>query len=344
MTVHARGVAPTAGGPVEDAPRDTGEAGGVLPPGDPAPRSTARGERDGRPRSSGWLPYALIAPAAVSLLVLLGYPLVRNALLSFQRLGRIEMISRATVWTGFDNYTELLGDEAFWTVVVRTFVFTAVNVVLIMGLGTLVGLLLNALGKKMRLVLSLALVMAWAMPVVASATVFRWLFDTQFGVVNWAMRTLGFAGYEQHNWFETGFSTLTIVTLMIVWASVPFVALNLYAGLTTIGGELYEAARVDGASNGRIFRSVVFPILKPFFLITTFLEIIWVFKAFAQIVALNNGGPDRGSETLPVFAYIEGMAQMNFGVAAAASVLTILILLVAMSFYFRLILKQEEEQ
>jgi len=162
--------------------------------------------------------------------------------------------------------------------------------------------------------------------------------------VNWAMRALGFSGYEQHNWFETGFSTLAIVTLMIVWASVPFVALNLYAGLTTIGGELYEAARVDGASNWRIFRSVVFPILKPFFLITTFLEIIWVFKAFAQIVALNKGGPDRASETLPVFAYVEGMAQMNFGVAAAASVLTILILLVAMSFYFRLILKQEEEQ
>ncbi|HZG04462.1 MAG TPA: sugar ABC transporter permease [Streptomyces sp.] len=344
MTVHVRGVAPAAGELPEDATRDAGGADGALPPGAPAPGGAGRKERAGRAPSSGWLPYALIAPAVVSLLVFLGYPLVRNLMLSFQQLGRTEMISRATVWAGFDNYTELLGDDAFWRVVVRTFVFMAVNVVLIMGFGTLVGLLLNALGKKMRLVLSLALVMAWAMPVVASATVFRWLFDTQFGVVNWAMRALGFSGYEQHNWFETGFSTLAIVTLMIVWASVPFVALNLYAGLTTIGGELYEAARVDGASNWRIFRSVVFPILKPFFLITTFLEIIWVFKAFAQIVALNKGGPDRASETLPVFAYVEGMAQMNFGVAAAASVLTILILLVAMSFYFRLILKQEEEQ
>ncbi|PJE96256.1 sugar ABC transporter permease [Streptomyces carminius] len=286
----------------------------------------------------------MTAPAVIALLVFLGYPLVRNLVLSFQQLGRTEMISRKTVWTGLGNYTELLADEFFWTVVTRTFVFTAANVVLIMVFGTLVGLLLNSLGGRMRLVLSLALVMAWAMPIVASATVFRWLFDTQFGVVNWALRTLGLDGYEQHNWFDTGFSTLAIVTLMIVWASVPFVALNLYAGLTTISGELYEAARMDGASNWRIFRSVVFPMLKPFFLITVFLEIIWVFKAFAQIVALNSGGPDRGSETLPVFAYIEGMAQMNFGVAAAASVLTILILLVAMSFYFRLILKQEEEQ
>ncbi|MBW1597127.1 sugar ABC transporter permease [Streptomyces sp. JJ38] len=314
------------------------------PPREPAPGPATPAPRPRRSLPSGWLPYLLIAPAVLALAVFLGYPLVRNVLVSLQQLGRVEMISRATVWTGFDNYTELLGDSAFWTVVGRTFAFMTVNVVLIMTCGTLIGLLLNRLGKVMRLVLSLALVLAWAMPIVASATVFRWLFDTQFGVMNWVMRSLGFEGYEQHNWFETGFSTLAIVTLLVVWASIPFVALNMYAGLTTISGELYEAARVDGASAWRIFRSVVFPMLRPFFLITTFLEIIWVFKAFAQIVALNSGGPNRESETLPVFAYVEGMSQMNFGVAAAASVLTILILLVAMSFYFRLILKQEDEQ
>ncbi|MCZ7416616.1 MULTISPECIES: carbohydrate ABC transporter permease [unclassified Streptomyces] len=329
MTVQTEGVTPVAEEP---------------PPREPAPGPATPAPRPRPSLPSGWLPYLLIAPAVLALAVFLGYPLVRNVLVSLQQLGRVEMISRATVWTGFDNYTELLGDSAFWTVVARTFAFMTVNVVLIMTCGTLIGLLLNRLGKTMRLVLSLSLVLAWAMPIVASATVFRWLFDTQFGVMNWVMRSLGFEGYEQHNWFETGFSTLAIVTLLVVWASIPFVALNMYAGLTTISGELYEAARVDGASAWRIFRSVVFPMLRPFFLITTFLEIIWVFKAFAQIVALNSGGPNRESETLPVFAYVEGMSQMNFGVAAAASVLTILILLVAMSFYFRLILKQEDEQ
>lgn len=330
MTVHTQGATSVA---VKEPPS-----------GDPAPDRSGPANRGRGSRPNGWLPYVLIAPAVVSLLVFLGYPLVRNVLLSTQQLGRTEMITRETVWTGFSNYTDLLTNDNFWTVVVRTFAFMAVNVVLIMVIGTLIGLLLGQLGKKMRLLLSLSLVMAWAMPIVASATVFRWLFDTQFGVMNWVMRCLGFEGYEQHNWFESGFSTLTIVTMLIVWASIPFVALNLYAGLTTISPELYEAARVDGASSWRLFRSVVFPMMKPFFLITTFLEIIWVFKAFAQIVALNGGGPDRASETLPVFAYIEGMAQMNFGTAAAASVLTILILLIAMSFYFRLILKQEEEQ
>ncbi|MDB1087535.1 sugar ABC transporter permease [Streptomyces sp. ACA25] len=307
----------------------------------PGTRPAGRGRRR---VPSGLMPYALIAPALLSLLLVLGWSLFRNAVISFQEFGRRQLISRTTEWTGFDNYVHVLNDPRFWSTVVRTFVFMAANVLLIMAVGTLLGLLLNRLGRKMRLVLSVSLVLAWAMPIIPSVTVFQWIFDTQFGLMNWFMRTLGFSGYEQHNWFGSGTSTLAIATVLIVWMSVPFVALNLYAGLTTISGEIYEAARMDGASPWRIFWSVVVPIMKPFFLITTFLEIIWVFKAFAQIYALNGGGPNRASETLPVMAYIEGMGQQQFGVAAAISVLTLLILLVAMSFYFRLILQQEKEQ
>ncbi|RKN40485.1 carbohydrate ABC transporter permease [Streptomyces hoynatensis] len=310
----------------------------------PGPLAGGPRARRGRRLPTGWVPYLLIAPAVVALLAVLGYALVRNLLISFQEFGRRQLISRTTEWTGLDNYREVLENDRFWDSLVRTFVFMAVNVVLIMVIGTLIGLLLNQLGRAMRLVLSISLVAAWAMPVTVSTTVFSWLFDTQFGVANWVMRHLGFSGYEQHNWFGSGLSTLTIATLLIVWGSVPFVALNLYAGLTTIGGEIYEAARMDGANAWRIFWSIVAPIMRPFFLITSFLEIIWVFKAFVQIYALNGGGPDRESETLPVMAYIEGMGQNQYGTGAAISVLTLVILLVAMSFYFRLILRQEREE
>lgn len=312
-----------------------------APTPEPAPAAPARR----RPRlPASWLPYLLLAPAVAALTGVLGVALLRNVAISFQDFGRTQLISRSTEWAGLENYRTVLEDPRFWSSLLRTFVFMAANVALIMVLGTLIGLLLNRLGRRMRLLLAVCLVAAWAMPVVATTTVFRWLFDTQFGVANWALRTLGFAGYEQHNWFSSGLSTLTIVTVLIVWASVPFVALNLYAGLTTISGEIYEAARVDGASSWRLFWSVVAPIMRPFFLITTFLEIIWVFKAFVQVYAMNSGGPDRESETLPVMAYIEGMMQNQYGSAAAISVLTLLILLVALSFYFRLILKQEKEQ
>ncbi|MEU9233280.1 carbohydrate ABC transporter permease [Streptomyces subrutilus] len=340
MTVHSQGAATSA-------PQDAPMKSAVPPPeapvsgsdrGRPSPRGA------GKSLPSGWLPYLLIGPAVLSLAVLLLYPLIKNVILSFQDINKIEFIQRKYPFAGFGNYTELLGDANFWTVVVRSFAFTLANVALIMVLGSLIGILLNKLGTKMRLVLSMALVMAWAMPIVASVQVFKWLFDEQFGVMNWLMRTAGFAGYEQHNWMETGLSTLVIVTILVVWGSIPFVALNMYAGLTTVGGELYEAARMDGANGWQTFWKIVFPNLKPFFLVTTFLEVIWVFKAFTQVYAMNKGGPDRASEILPVFAYVEGQSQAHYGLAAAISVLTIVILVVVMSFYFRLILKQEEEQ
>ncbi|WP_418959057.1 carbohydrate ABC transporter permease [Streptomyces tritici] len=339
MTVDSQGTAAAA---PQDAPGRAAETS-KNPPAPAGPKEVLQPPRGRRSLPAGVLPYLLVAPALLAMAALLLYPLIRNVILSFQQLDRKEFITRETVWTGFDNYTSLLGDSEFWTVVVRSVLFTGANVLVIMALGTGIGLLLNRLGKTMRLVLSLALMLAWAMPIIASVTIYRWLFDEQFGVANWVMRTLGFAGYEQHNWFETGLSTLTITGVLIVWGSVPFVALNMYAGLTTIGSELYEAARMDGANGWRTFWAVVFPNLKPFFLITTFLEIIWVFKCFAQVYAMNAGGPDRASETLPVFAYIEGVGQFHYGLAAAISVLTIVMLLAAMSFYFRLILKQEEE-
>nr|WSX49860.1 sugar ABC transporter permease [Streptomyces sp. NBC_00974] len=340
MTVHSQGAATSA---PQDAPqKSAGPAASPPPTGTKAASKSPRGGR--KPLPSGWLPYLLIGPAVLSMVTLLLYPLIKNIVLSFQKVDKIEFIQRKAPFNGVENYTQLLGDSQFWTVVVRSFVFTAANVFLIMVVGSLVGLLLNRLGKWMRLVLSMALVMAWAMPIVASVTVFQWLFDEQFGVMNWLMRTLGFSGYDQHNWFETGLSTMVIITVLVAWGSIPFVALNMYAALTTISGEMYEAARMDGANGWQTFWQVVFPNLKSFFLVTTFLEVIWVFKAFTQVYAMNKGGPDRSSETLTIYAYVEGQSQFHYGLAAAISVLTIVMLVIVMSFYFRLILKQEEEQ
>jgi N,N'-diacetylchitobiose transport system permease protein len=308
--------------------------------GDP-PAGTVR--RKGPGLAARGVPYLLILPALLATAALLAYPLVRNLLISFQDLGPFQLIQHTTQWDGFSNYTTQLTSSQFWHTTLRSLLFTVANVVLIMVFGALVGLLLNRLGKRMRLLLSIGLVLAWAMPVVAGTTVYQWLFDTQYGVVNWSLAKLGWHSMAGYDWFAGQFSTFAVITLMIVWQSVPFVAINLYAGLTTISAELFEAARMDGAGAWRTFRSVTFPILKPFFLSTTFLEIIWVFKAFTQVYALNGGGPEGLTETLPVYAFIEGVGNQHYGMGAAISTLTILILLVLMSYYFRIILKQEDD-
>jgi N,N'-diacetylchitobiose transport system permease protein len=289
-------------------------------------------------------PYLLLLPALLATLVLLGWPLVKNGMLSFQNLNPRQLIQHLTEWNGVDNYKEVLTGSDFWHVVERSVIFTAANVVLIMVFGTLIGLLLARLGKKMRLLLMLGLVLAWAMPVIAATTVYQWLFAQRFGVVNWVLDKLGWHSMADYNWFGSQFSTFSVITLLIVWGSIPFVAINLYAATTTIPRELYEAASLDGAGAWKSFTSVTFPFLRPFLYATTFLEVIWVFKAFPQIFAINEGGPDRLTETLPIYAFVEGVGNQHFGVGAAISFLTILVLLVITSYYLRMVLKQEEDE
>ncbi|MFB7910937.1 carbohydrate ABC transporter permease [Kitasatospora sp. NPDC059146] len=318
---------------------DTSAAGGGAK--GTAPKGTRPASGPGLGARSA--PYLLLLPAIVATIVLLGWPLLKTFLLSFQDLNRRQLVMHLTEWTGFDNYKEQLSDPEFWSVTGRTVAFTLVNVVLIMVGGTLVGLLLNVLGKKMRLALSVALLMAWAMPVVAATTVYTWLFDEQWGVVNWCLDKLGWHSMANYNWMSDEYSTFFVVILLIVWMSIPFVAFNMYAGLTTIPKELYEAARMDGAGSSKIFSSVIFPNLKPFFLATTFLEVIWVFKSFTQIYAINGGGPEKLTRTLPVHAFLEGSGSQHYGVGAAIAVLTILMLGVLMAYYFRIMIKQEDE-
>ncbi|WAZ24043.1 sugar ABC transporter permease [Streptomyces cinnabarinus] len=289
-------------------------------------------------------PYLLLLPALSATVLLLGWPLLKDALLSFQNLNMAQLIQHVTEWNGVDNYTEVLGSEDFWRVTVRSILFTAANVALTMIFGSLVGLLLARLGRRMRFTLMIGLVLAWAMPVVAATTVYQWLFAQRFGVVNWVLDKLGWHSMADYSWTSGQMSTFFVVTMLIVWMSIPFVAINLYAATTTIPAELYEAAALDGAGAWKSFATVTFPFLRPFLYATTFLEVIWIFKAFVQVYTFNQGGPDRLTEILPVYAYIEGVGNQHYGMGAAIALLTILILLGLTAYYLRIVLKQEKEE
>ena len=186
------------------------------------------------------LPYLALLPTVVTFVVLLGYPVLLLFETSLQKFGLFEIINHVTTWIGFQNYYDLLfqspaGLPDFLTVLFRTTVFMAVNVTLTIFFGTLVALLLERLNRFVRLILTSAMVLAWAMPVVTGAVLFQWLFDSKLGVVNWAISQLGvFGDYLNHSWFETGLTTFGVITLLIVWQAIPFVALSLYAGILSI--------------------------------------------------------------------------------------------------------------
>jgi N,N'-diacetylchitobiose transport system permease protein len=272
---------------------------------------------------------------------LLVYPLIRNVVMSFQHYRLAELINGGAKFTGLANYREVLTDPQFWTVVRRTVWWTALDVALIMLIGTVVSLMLIRLGRRMRLAVMSALVLTWATPVIAATTIFQWLFQSRFGVVNWALVKLGFTSYRDYTWFAHGGATFAILVTLVVWQSVPFAALTLYGGLTTIPAELYESARIDGAGAWQTFRLITFPMLRPLFALITSLEVIWCFKCFAQIWVVSQGGPNGATTTLPVYAFQIAQSLHKYDLGSAVSTVTVLMLLVALVFNLRRMFRQE---
>ncbi|MFC0628105.1 carbohydrate ABC transporter permease [Kribbella deserti] len=309
--------------------------------GAPPPETSPVSARGRRPLWVRLLPYLLIAPTVLGMAYLLVYPLARNLQISVQKFGIGELIRGGADFVGLSNYQQILTDGMFWAVVRRTFVYTAINVSLIMVLSTLVALLIMALGRWMRLAVMFGLVVAWAIPVIAATTVFQWLFQSQLGVVNWVLVALGFEQYDGYAWFANGKSTFAIIVVLIVWQSVPFAALTLYAAMTTVPRELSESAQIDGAGGVKTFFLITFPILRPMFGLILCLEVIWVFKCFVQIWAISQGGPGNATLTLPVYAYQIAQSLNRYDLGAAISMVTVLILTGVLFAYFRQMFKEE---
>jgi len=277
-----------------------------------------------RHRRFSFAPYGLIFPVAAAMVVILGYPIYKLVRISFERYGLFELIQHQGHWIGIDNYRSVLGDHVFWDTVVRTIVFTIVNVGLSIVLGTLIALLLPRISAWVRVLLMTGLVLVWAMPVVVAVQVFYWMTNFENGVLNYLAAELHLVG-PSHDWYATPTSSLAMVTLLIVWGALPFIVISVYAGLAQVPHELVEAARVDGAGPLRIFRDVTFPVLKPILLILTSLSIIWDFGVFAQPYLLIGASHiDSTNYLMGVYVFIKGYADHNFGLGATISLLMLL--------------------
>jgi N,N'-diacetylchitobiose transport system permease protein len=278
---------------------------------------------------SPW-PYLLIAPTVVGGAFLLLYPLLKAAVISFQHFRLGELIRGGAAFVGLENYQELLSGAEFWQVLLRTLIWTAIDVVLIVVLSTGIALLLVRLRRGMRLALMSGLALAWATPIIAATTIFQWLFQSELGVVNWLLVSLGLDSFRGYTWFADGTATFAVLVVLVVWQSVPFAALTLYAGLTTIPVELYESARIDGGTGPQVFWRITLPILRQLFALVTSLEVIWVAKCFPQIWVLSQGGPGDATTTLPVYAFKVARVLQKYDLGSAVAMLTVVILAIAL--------------
>jgi N,N'-diacetylchitobiose transport system permease protein len=289
------------------------------------------------------VPYLLILPVVVVITAILGYPLYKLVTLSLQQYGLAELIQRKGVWIGFDNFSSVLHDEVFWRVLLRTVIFTAANVALTIGLGTLIAFLLVRVSTWVRVLLTAGLVLVWSMPAVVAVQIWIWMTNFENGVLNYILTELGVGDYAGHDWYGSTFSKLGMVTLLIVWGALPFVAITVYAGLAQVPRELVEAAEIDGAGPVRVFRDVTFPILKPIFLIVTSLSIIWDFGVFTQpYLLIGSSAVDTTNYVMGVYVFIEGYAHSDFGRGAAISLFMLLIVAALSVVYVRRMVKMGE--
>jgi N,N'-diacetylchitobiose transport system permease protein len=302
--------------------------------GDPIASGRRRGAK--RRRSSA-LPYWLLLPAITVMVVMLGYPLYRLVVLSVHEYGMAQIFGQPAAFVGLDNFREILNERYFWTVLWRTLIFCAVNVIGTMALGVLIALLLQALGKKMRLLVSTSLILAWAMPALTATVVWQWIFDTQYGLVNWALSKPG------HSWLAAPMSFFMVATIIVVWMGIPFVAFTTYAALSQIPTELIEAAEIDGAGPIARWRYVIFPAIRPILLIITSLSILWDFRVFTQVYVLQRaGGITRETNLLGVYAYRISIGENRFDVGAAIAIVMVLITLLLTITYLRSMVRQDE--
>jgi N,N'-diacetylchitobiose transport system permease protein len=274
---------------------------------------------------------------------MLGYPLYRLVVLSLQKFGLRQQFGAPAEWVGLDNFRTIFTDTYFWDVLWRTVIFCMVNVALTVVIGLFIALLLNSLGKGMRLLVSSALLLAWAMPALAATVVWQWLFDTQYGVVNWLLTRLGIGDFEGHGWLAEPISFLSVATIIVVWMGVPFVAFTLFAGLTQVPHEVLEAAEIDGATRWQRLWRVTLPLLKPVLLIVTALSVVWDFRVFVQIYVLQRaGGISRDTNLIGVWAYRISIGENRFDIGAAIAIVMVVAVLLLTLVYLRQMVRQED--
>lgn len=306
----------------------------------PPPPPAVVKQPPGRRRSGAAVPWLLLAPCLLILALVMGYPLVRLVTLSFQKFGQSQLWGfQPAESVGFANFTNVLDDGEFWQVVVRTIVFAAGCVIFTMVAGMLIALLLQRVSGWVKTLVNIALVASWGMPIIVATTVFKWLFDADYGILNALLSKLPGVEMIGHNWFASGPQGLAVIMLLVVWGAVPFVVITLSAGLTQVPAELEEAARLDGAGSWGVFRYVTLPILKPIIVMLTTLSVIWDMGVFPQVFVMRNGHPEAEFQLLTTYSYDRAFVVNDYAQGSAIALITVVLLLGVVAVYMRQMLK-----
>jgi len=277
-----------------------------------------------------------------SLLIILGItlqPILTTLYLSFFEVS--SGINLPRTFVGLGNYADMIADPVFWATIGRTFYFTIVSVGLEMVLGLAIAQLIHSRPPGWQF-LRFSLIIPWAFPTIVNGSMWRWIYDADFGALNGLLMQLGFI---QHYvvWLVKPALAMNLVILADLWHVVPFVALILQAALATLPEELEEAAMIDGASAWQRFMFVRLPLLRPAILVALIVRTVDAFRVFDIVYIITRGGPAFGTITISYLTYLETFSYGKIGSGAAMSFMISIFTIIMAYLYIRFLYRPAEE-
>lgn len=270
---------------------------------------------------SNWVGYLLILPALISIFALALYPLARGIFLSFINYNLVRPFDPTFGhFAGLDNYITIFQNGFFQTALINTVKWTITNLLAQLIMAMLLALALNYQKLRFKSIARTLSLVPWAVPAAIAAMAYSFIFNVNIGALNTVLMKMGLLSHP-YSWLGNVNTAFWCVSYVAIWRGIPFQMIFILAALQSISDELYESAKIDGASNWKSFWNITMPIIKEPFAIATVLNLIGILSSFNTIYLMTSGGPLNSTEILYTYAYREAFINHNFGTASAASVI-----------------------
>ena len=299
----------------------------------PAARRGRRGEEIAK--------ILFVVPAALTIIALFGYPVVKNLAMSFQNYTLRTFINGKAPWVGLQNYVAVVTDELFTKALVNTALFTIGSIVGQFVIGILLALFFHK-NFPLNGVLRALFLLPWLLPLIVGSAAWRAILEQDSGILNVTLETLGIVD-APIPWLTSADVALIAIILVNIWLGIPFNLTLLYSGLQDIPEDLYEAGALDGATGWKAFWHITWPNLHAVVSITLMLGVIYTLKVIDIILGLTQGGPANATQTIATQSYQRSFVEFKFGQGAALSNILILISLVFAIVYLRATRRQVDE-
>lgn len=283
-----------------------------------------------------------VLPAFIYMIVFVGYPIIYNFVLSFQDVTVRTLRSNVKEFVGFDNYIHLFKqDNVLTTSLWNTLVFTVICIIFQFVVGFALALFFSKNFKFSKPVRGL-LLMPWMIPMTITGLIFKFMFSTDVGIVNFLLRNLGII-HHNIDWLTNPATAMPAVIFANFWIGIPFNMILIATGLTTIPKDLYESAAIDGANKFQLFRKITLPLLKPTMQSVLILGFIYTFKVYDLVYVMTSGGPVNSTQLLSTYSYKLSFVMFKYSEGAAVANILFVILFIVSLIYLKFAYNEGEE-